>query len=315
MALLLLAGAVSCGDDGEPADPAAAGIGGGGGGDGGPAREETRPFPVETSTETLVDDSRPTDDPEGGRSASTRTLVTDLYVPDGEGPFPLIVHAHGFDGQAGKYTELLTSWAEAGYVVAAPTFPLTNDRDDPPSVFGDYVNQPADVGFVVDEVVRLSSGDHPTLGGRLDEERIAVSGHSLGGITTYGLLYNDCCREGWDDRIDAVAVMSSLPIDFEGSYEFEGTPLLLILSTDDPTIPYEGAVGAYDEVADSKHLLTLESVDHSEQYEDTASPHDEVVEDATIAFWDTYLLDDPDTADRLATAADASETASLTADP
>jgi predicted dienelactone hydrolase len=55
-----------------------------------------------------------------------RTLTTTLYVPDGvDEQRPLIVYGHGFDGHPRKFTKLLGAWASAGYVVAAPTFPLT----------------------------------------------------------------------------------------------------------------------------------------------------------------------------------------------
>lgn len=264
---------------------------------------------METFSETFVDDSRPTDDPEGERTAATRTLETDIYVPEGEGPFPLIVHAHGFDGHAGKYSQLLTSWAEAGYVVAAPTFPLTNDLDDTPGVLTDYENQPGDLSFVIDQLLASASGDHPSLAGTIEEERIGVSGHSLGGITGYGLVFNSCCR---DDRIDALVVMNSRPLEFDGDDAYEGTPLMLALSSDDPIISYDDALAPYDEAEGPKLLMTLESDGHFEPYEDVESPHDDVVAETTTAFWDTHLRDDPDALDRLVAAVEAHDLTDVT---
>lgn len=318
LALLLVSGAASCGDDSssDEADDASE--------ESGPdvedddtASDEPEPeldsFSVETFSETFIDDSRPTDDPGGEHSAATRTLETDVYVPDGDGPFPLIVHAHGFDGNAGKYTELLTAWAEAGFVVAAPTFPLTNDVGDPPGVFADYQNQPGDVAFVIDELLAASAGDHPELEGRIDEERIGVSGHSLGGVTVYGLVFNDCCR---DERVDAAVALSAASLDFDdGSYAFEGTPLLVMLSTDDATVRYDDAVMGYDEAASPKTLVELEGDGHFEPYEDVESPHDEVVRATTTAFWEANLLDDPDAMDRLIEAAESDELTSVTDEP
>jgi predicted dienelactone hydrolase len=43
-----------------------------------------------------------------------------------DGPFPLVVFGHGFALTPGLYARLLYSWAQAGYVVAAPVFPLEN---------------------------------------------------------------------------------------------------------------------------------------------------------------------------------------------
>src|ERR1700675_13416 len=73
--------------------------------------EAARARRVRHLTLTFVDRSRPTVDPLGTRSAKTRTLVTEVYVPHGKGPFPFIVMAHGTAGNPGKLTQLLTAWA------------------------------------------------------------------------------------------------------------------------------------------------------------------------------------------------------------
>jgi predicted dienelactone hydrolase len=305
MALLTAAGA--CGGDGS-SEPSASSEP-----DERSVPERSAPYEVATLTETFVDDSRPIDDPQGPRSAPERTLETHLYVPEGEGPFPLVVHAHGFDGHPRKYIELATTWAEAGYVVALPAFPLTNDATGAPGILADYVSQPADVAFVIDEVLALSAGDHPMLGGRVDEERIAVSGHSLGGATAYGLTFNDCCR---DERVDAVILMSTLPLPFgDDTYTFEGVPLLLLQITEDPIVPYDNAETTYDAATSPKFLVGLEGAGHFEPYEDAPSPHDDLVKTATTAFWDAYLYEDPDAPARLIDAAESSDSATVTASP
>lgn len=293
------------GDGGNDSDNAA---------QGGSAAGDGAPSSVETVTETFVDDGRPTEDPEDERDAPTRTLETDLYVPDGPGPFPLIVHAHGFTGHPRNSTELATTWAEAGYVVAVPAFPLTNDRSGaPPSVAADYTNQPADMTFVVDEVLRLSGGDHPVLGGRVDGDRIGVSGSSLGGATVYGLAFNDCCR---DDRVDAVAVMDGFQLRFgPDRFAFEGAPLLLFHATEDPDVPYNRAVNVYDQAASPKFFVTLEADTHVEPYDDRPSPHDEMVETTTLAFWDAHLRDDPEATTSLVDAAESADATRITAEP
>lgn len=286
-AVALTVGSAACGgDDGGSAagstNPSSIG-------DAEAAPAESPPYPVETVSETFEDESRPTDDPEAGRSAESRTLETDLYVPDGEGPFPLIVHAHGFDGNAGKYSRLLTGWAERGYVVAAPTFPLTNDLTDAPSVGADVDNQPADVTFVIDQVLALAEGDHELLAGRVDGERIGVSGHSLGGVTTYRLLYNSCCR---DDRVDAHIVLASFPLPPDGgTWDFStGPPMLLYLSDEDYAVPYSASVDAYENVGTNpKYLVSMEGNEHFEPFEDAESSYDDMVEESSGVFWDAYL--------------------------
>jgi dienelactone hydrolase len=307
----------ACGDGGgSGGSGGSAGSAGGessGGGSGDSGAAEAPPFPVGSVTETFVDDSRTTDDPVGDRSAPTRTLQTTVYVPGGTGPFPMVVLAHGFSCQPRKFRRLATAWAEAGYMVAIPAFPLTNDRSGGPPVLADLINQPADVSFVIDELLRLGAGDDPALGGRVDGEHIGLAGHSLGGATAYGVAFNGCCP---DERLDAVVLMSTLPLPFgDDPFTFEGVPALLLQLTGDPIVPYQQAVDTYDRLASPRFLVTLEGGGHVEPYEDALSPHDEVVTATTIAFWDAYLGDDPAAADRLVEAADAADATRVTADP
>ena len=104
--------------------------------------------------ETFVDPSRPT--PPGATAAAPdRTLVTAIYRPTGKGPFPLIVFAHGWNGHPDKFSQLLGAWAGAGYVVAAPAFPLTNSNVAEQNA-GDVVNQPGDMSFVLTQMLRES---------------------------------------------------------------------------------------------------------------------------------------------------------------
>jgi dienelactone hydrolase len=267
------------------------------------------PYPVEMFTETFVDESRPTEDPNDLRSAPTRTLVTDIYVPDVDQPAPLIVHAHGISGHPNKFTELLTAWAEAGYVVAAPAFPVSNGEDPGEAHFSDYVNQPADMTVVIDEVLRLAEDDHPVLGGRVDPQVIGMSGLSLGGITVAGVGFTDCCR---DDRIDAAIIMDSLLLPFEDEYPvLEGMPLLFLHLTEDHITPYDAGLASYEGAGTPRYLVTLIGEGHGQPYEDTPSPYDDLVVTATLAFWDTYLRGGVTSIDELIEAAESSDLATI----
>ena len=69
-----------------------------------------------------------------GQSLGPRTLVTQVEYPlapssgsqPAAGPLPLIVFGPGYQQCVDAYGELLRTWASAGYVVAAVTFPVTN---------------------------------------------------------------------------------------------------------------------------------------------------------------------------------------------
>src|SRR5215211_2295914 len=93
-----------------------------------PSAAEPGTYDVAELTETFVDESRPTESPSGQGNAPTRTLVTVIRYPQSDGPFPLIVLAHGQTGHPNKFKQLTTAWASAGFVVAGPLFPLTSNQ-------------------------------------------------------------------------------------------------------------------------------------------------------------------------------------------
>src|SRR5579864_8232198 len=57
----------------------------------------------------------------------SRVLTTYVRYPTaGRPPYPLVVFGHGFAVTPGLYATLLDAWARAGFVVAAPLFPVEN---------------------------------------------------------------------------------------------------------------------------------------------------------------------------------------------
>ncbi len=268
---------------------------------------------VRHMTLTFVDPSRPTVDTAGGtRTADTRTIVTEIYIPSGKGPFPLVVMAHGNAGNPGKLTQLLTAWATAGYVVAAPTFPLTNDLTPAKSVIGDYVNQPADVTFTIDQVLRASRrAKNSPLFKRVNPHHIGLAGHSLGGGTAYGVAFNDCCR---DRRIDALVAMDAVKLPFAGAEnEYRKLPILLIHITGDPVVPFSMSQEIYAVAKPPKYLMALSQGIHFEPFENAPSPHDGAVIAATTAFWNGYLKDVKAARHRVVTAGTESGLSTVTA--
>lgn len=258
---------------------------------------EDRPYAVRRVTRTFVDSTRPTTDPVGPLDSPSRTLVTDLYVPGGGEPVPMIVLAHGLSGGRTKFTELAGRWAEAGYLVVVPDFPLTSAGVPDGPRLADVANQPGDLSFLITSVVALSGTPDSPVEDRVDADEIGVAGFSLGAVTVYGLAFNSCCR---DDRVEAAVVMSGLLLPFDGEYDLSGLPLLVLHGDADTNIPFGRGHDAYEEADPPKFFVTLRGAAHSPPYEDAPSPHDDAVRDLTIDFWDAYLLDDPEAAAHLA---------------
>jgi predicted dienelactone hydrolase len=261
----------------------------------------------------VVDDSRPTAaDP--GRNLPERPnrtiAVTVLYPAEGapdskptpvvdapiaEGKFPLVVFSHGWtiSGNSPAYLLRLKFWAGgAGYVVAAPTFPLTSG---PGGAAGDFVNQPDDVSFVIDELLARAGRPDDPLHHHLDPEHIGVAGHSLGAFTTIGVTFNSCCR---DTRIDAAVEISGLEVAFPGGdyTDWPATPLLAIHGAQDMTIEVAGSDKLIDKARPPTYYLRFPQADHVSILSASAGV---LVDEAVIAFFDLYLKDDPRQLDQL----------------
>jgi dienelactone hydrolase len=232
-------------------------------------------------TQTFVDPSRPTVLTHSP-SLPSRTLVTAIYRPNGQGQFPLILFAHGFVGHPEKFTKLFSAWADAGFVVAAPAFPLTNDHAPELNV-GDAAQQPADMSFVLDSVLALDKQRGSGLFRTIDHHRIGAGGLSLGGLTVYWLVYADCCR---DERIRAAMVLDG--VQTRGALDGH-VPLLIAHSDTDPVIAYSSARASFDAASPPAWLVTLHGASHASEWEDDVTPYDHIAEQVTTDFWDATL--------------------------
>ncbi len=273
-----------------------------GGGDDRPAPEPEadRQFEVTSRTETFVDRSRPTAAAGDQAARAERTLLTVTYSPVGEGRFPLVVFAHGNTvADPGYYRVLLNSWAAAGYVVAAPVFPLSSTRL--PGGGGDLVNQPADVSFVISEMLRMNAEPGGPYTGRIDPGRIGVAGHSLGAMTTLGVGFHSCCL---DDRVRAGIVLAGRERPFPTGSFFPGTrtPILIVHGDSDPLIPLESARQIYDDALGPRFMITIVGGDHDSPYAGiNGQPQSDtrLVMTATLDFLDHYLKGRAEGLDRL----------------
>jgi fermentation-respiration switch protein FrsA (DUF1100 family) len=247
-----------------------------------------RTYPVASVTETFVDTSRPTP-PNGSYPGSpTRTLPTLVLYPQ-QPPgqhrrFPLVVFSHGFTANGPVYTSVLTPWAAHGYVVAAPTFPLSSGGAPGGPTIADYANQPGDVSFVITQMLQLDHSKGSPVSRLINGYRIGVAGHSLGAITTLGVSENSCCQ---DPRIEAAVSIAGLELPFPGGHFFTGNdpPLLLIHGTADRTLPYSASQTLFADARSPKFFLTLQGAPHTPFF----NPWGPVITDTVLAFLDSYL--------------------------
>jgi len=228
--------------------------------------------------------------PADGSATATAVPTKNAPADRAHGPYPLIVFGHGLGSSGVEYRGLLDHWAAAGFVVAAPQFPLTHDNTPGGVDPGDYVNQPADMSYAVTAVLQASARSDGILSGLVDPKQVGAAGHSLGGITTLGLAANTCCH---DARIKAAIVFSGDSETFPGgTFDYtQAPPILFVHGTADAVVPYESSVDAFNLARGPKGLVTVISGDHGATVAATGKAFASI-DRITTAFFDAYLKGD-----------------------
>ncbi len=283
--LILALGLAACGDSAS-----------------GPAQ----PFSEEILAEerVLVDEARPTRPNGDYAGAPTRMIPTRLWyrldAPSdapacGRGGCSLVLLAHGFGGSTARFDAYARALALAGYVVAAPTFPLTNERAPGGIVKGlsDVTQQPGDLSFTVDELLAAAGDPADPLHGRLDRRRaIGLVGHSLGGATAAAATRSACCT---DARIaadvlvaPAVGLVESV---FETTLSTAGPATLVVNGTLDTAIPVEVSRVWWATLESPAAFLAVPGAHHGDLIENSGdpSPFLDPTERASIGFFDAFL--------------------------
>jgi len=221
--------------------------------------------PVGVVQVTLVDASRP--GPARGDSPGTpaRQLTVTISYPTGSGTFPLVVFAHGFGVSASTYSALEHDLAAAGFVVAAPDFPLSSSAIPGPPTQSDIVEQAHDVSFVITSLL-AGSGLPAVLSGHLAPTPVGVVGHSDGGTTVAEAAGNSCCA---DPRIGAVAVLSG-DEGHDGGQWFAagGPPVLVVQGTADDINPPYLSQALFDDASTPKLYVAITGGAHLSPYTD-----------------------------------------------
>lgn len=210
------------------------------------------------------------------------------------GRFPLVVFSHGLTSAPDDFAALLSRWAQAGFVVAAPTFPRTS-YNAPRFDAGDIVNQPLDVRLVLDRLLWLDP-----LADIIDRDRIGAAGHSGGAITTVGMF-----SAHRDERLKAGVVIAGT--DFQGT-PFTGPPagMMFVHGTDDTTVAYQAGRTVFEAVPWSRAMLTVANGGHVITDADF-----EAITGTTTEFLRWSLYGDAAAKDRLADAAAVNGVATL----
>ena len=245
--------------------------------------------------------------PAAGAPAEPGVFAQDappLAAADGGG-FPLVVYSHGVWSNGTERNDTLARWASAGYVVIAPTYPLSSG---PGAKITDLPNQPGDLVFVTESFSDQANGPTDTLHGLVDTDCLALAGHSLGGATTLATAFDPCCGQ-LDVRavVDIAGVLITVTPDAQLA-DAAPVPTLIVHGDEDPLVPLAMGQRAFDELQGPRWFLTFTGGDHNSMF---LPPESALFDTSVLAFLDSELKDEPAALDQLSTTVTASGAAIL----
>jgi len=275
-------------------------------------------FSVGLQSQTFVDTSRPTPALGTNPELPTRTLPTAIYYPTlvapgsgpfgfdsvpnappaaESGPFPLVIWAHGVTGEGAGDLDEFEPWVQAGYVVAAPTFPLSSGPNGVAGALVDSDHQPGDMSFVLTEVLELSEDSNNPLHNLLESDHVAAAGHSLGAITVLGFY----SKEYADPRFKAVVDESGAGAGFllkDNDFNGIKAPLLAVHGVIDDTVPAQADYATWLAAPPPKFFLALPNQGHNPPFFPTVGQPPTslnlLVDGVVVAFLDAYLKHEKD---------------------
>jgi len=254
-----------------------------------------------------------------------RVVPVRIYIPSGNGPFPLIVYSHGLGGSRDGNRYVGMHWASHGYICAhiqhkgSDTAIWQGAGDQTMAKMKlaaarpeNAVNRPKDVTFAIDKLTAMNVAKGGKLSGRIDLTKIGVGGHSFGAFTALAssgrVLLPPVGKpvDLTDKRIKACLPMSSPGRNnarTRKSYANYATPCLHMTGTKDDSVIGAGKAAdrrcAYDfSNKGDQYLLILKDAEHmafgdGRGKRDRRNPkHHPLILQSGTAFWDAYLKGD-----------------------
>lgn len=157
-----------------------------------------------------------------------RTIPIRVYFPDTKDPAQVILFSHGLGGSRDNNPYLGNHWAKRGYAVVFVQHPGSDEsvwKEERPmkrkaaltaAASGvNFMDRNKDVPAVIDALEAWNKEDSHALQGVFDMEKIGMSGHSFGAVTTQavaGQAFGGGRISFVEKRIDAALMLSpSIP--------------------------------------------------------------------------------------------------------
>lgn len=267
-----------------------------------------------TVQEVLLDPTDP------GRN---RVVPLKVYLVESENPKPVVLFSHGLGGSREGSTYLGEYWAQHGYVAVFMQHAGSDSevwKNAPlrermtalkqAANFRASMDRYLDVPFIIDSLTAWNQEENHALQGKLNLDKIGLSGHSFGAVTTQGLMGQKFIggRTVSDPRIDAFLPMSpsaSRGIPSQRAFGEIESPVLCMTGTKDgsplePDMDPKSRTEVFVALpAGDKYQLNLEGAYHSAFSDRILSGdgqrkehHHPAIQKISTRFWDAYLKDD-----------------------
>ena len=255
-------------------------------------------------------------------SARSREIPMRVYLPETSSNCPVVLFSHGLGGSKEGSSYLGKHWASRGYVAVFMQHPGSDAAVWQHQERGDRLPALAraataenwrlrieDVGSVLGQLQVWNSETGSQLEGRLDLDKVGMSGHSFGAVTTQWVAGQQGHGISWArPEIKAAIALSPSPPrngSVDDAFGKVSIPWLLITGTEDDSPLSE--MEAVDRLKvfpalppGEKYELVLAGARHSAFSDHRLLPghaarnskHHPVVKAITTAFWDSALLGD-----------------------
>lgn len=255
-----------------------------------------------------------------------REIPVKIYLPAQKKTQPIVIFSHGLGGSCKNNPYLGNHWASRGYVAVFMQHPGSDTsawKGKPllqrmtemkkAASLQNFLLRVQDVHFLIDQLEFLNKQEGNKLKSRLDLNKIGMSGHSFGAITTQAVSGQQAAwgkTKYTDKRISAAVMFSPSPPALGSVSKVFGKveiPWMLMTGTLDDSIisstKPEDRLKVYPALPEKdKYELVLYNAEHS-AFGDRRLPgekqqrnpnHHRAILALTTAFWDSYLKNDPE---------------------
>ncbi len=180
----------------------------------------------------------------------------DLAMDLSGAPYPILMFSHGSCGVPTQSTFMTPLLASHGFIVIAPPHPGNTLFDfpscgTPAAQVASAIERPKDIRFALDTMLAANGDGASPFFGSMDPDRIAMSGHSFGGFTTYLVVPQDVRYRAAMPLAAAVPPGGALHI-----------PSLTILGQIDSVVSNAAIRAAYEASTGEKYRIEIENTGH-----------------------------------------------------